>query len=665
MIFIKLTAAAVIIIITAASVPGQNPKLDSLQNVLGTAANDSIKLNLLNSIFYSYINTDTAKAKEYCEIVLKEAGSTKFNFEKAEANRIAGIYYGNISEFDKAIEHYEKAKSLYKSFHNKAGNTGYAKALTSLGALFHRNGDFETALEIYLEAESILIKYNENTALLKVYNGLADVHLYLNKNEKALTYMNKAKSLSNLIDDNAVKAEYLISYGNNLTYQNKFDEAAKTYDRARVIAEKNNLYRLLCVFAYDYAFMLGRQNNYKDAEIYYLKSVDYARKSGSKFDEYDCMYKVGAANYHMGNFEKANKILLETLKNAEAIKSKLLVRNVLDILVYLEAERGNYKTAYNYLQRYVDTIYEIFSEDDQKQTNFLNAKYQAAQREHEITKLLDEQKIQTLELEKRNNLIFLLSLLAVSFLIVLFFVRQFYKNKRKIAEQNIQLHSQRVNELEKEKQLVAVQSALEGEENERFRIARDLHDGLGGLLSGTKLTLSSYKDNYAATVEQAGIVKQALALLDTSITELRRVARNLMPQALLNHGLKEAVSEFCDSIDTGGSLKIKYQFFGLEKRLQQNLELTIYRIFQELLNNIIKHSGAAEAVIQLIQEDERISMLVQDNGKGFDKEKVDSFTGHGIKNIKSRVESLGGHFDLDSEPGKGTEITIEFDNIKL
>ena len=661
----NLRVITAILLIVNGLVSAQNKKLDSLQNAFNIAANDSIKFNILNSIFYSYINTDTAKANEYCKKVLKEAESTKILFEKAEAYRITGIHFGNIAEFDKAIDYYRKAESLYKSLNSDNGNIGYAKTLTNLGAFYQRNGDLETAMEFYLEAESILLKYNDNNILLKVYNGLTDIHLYLNKNEKALLYMDKAKSLSNLIDDPAVKTEYLISYGNNLTYQNKFDEAAKIYQQAGQIAGKNNLYRLLCVYAYDYAFMLTRQERYEEAEPYYVKSVEYARKSGSKFDEYDSMYKVGATNYHMKKFEKANKILLETLKHAEEIKSNLLIRNILDILVYLEEERGNYKLAYTYLQRYVDTIYEIFSEDDQKQTNFLNAKYQAAQREHEITKLLDEQKIKNLELEKQNTLILLLTILVISFFILLFYVRKSYKNKRKIAEQKIQIHKQKVTELEKEKQLVAVQSALEGEENERFRIARDLHDGLGGLLSGTKLALNSYKETYVPAEERASAFKQALNLLDTSITELRRVARNMMPQALLNYGLKEAISEFCDSIDTKGRLKIKYQFFGFEKRIQQNIELTIYRIFQELVNNIIKHSKATEAVVQFIQEEERISLLVQDNGKGFNKSKIDSFTGHGIKNIKTRVESLGGHFEIDSEPGNGTEITIEFDNIKL
>ncbi|NJO92996.1 MAG: tetratricopeptide repeat protein [Chloroflexia bacterium] len=306
----------------------KNPKIDSLKSVLQKTENDSVKLNLLNSIFYEYINTDTAEATIYCEKILDEAEKTKYNFEKADAFRIAGIYFGNIYNYEKAIENYEKAKILFKSFNNDAGNIGYAKTLTNVGSLFHRNGDFLTALEIYLEAESILTKYDENTILLKVYNSLADVHLYLNKNEKAMMYMDKAKSLSNLVNDPAVKAEYLISYANNLVYQNKFEEAAKIYETVNLIAEKNNFYRLLSVCAYDYGFMLSRQGNYKDAEVYCLKSAEYARLSGSKFDQCDAMYKVGAANYHMQKFDKANKILLATLKQAEELKSKLLQRNI-------------------------------------------------------------------------------------------------------------------------------------------------------------------------------------------------------------------------------------------------------------------------------------------------------------------------------------------------
>jgi signal transduction histidine kinase len=475
--------------------------------------------------------------------------------------------------------------------------------------------------------------------------------------------MKKGVELTDLIDDPSVKADYYNSYGNMYIYENEHIKAKEFFDIAREIGLKNSLYKHLSKTEYNYAYLLSREEKYLEAQKYYTKSLEWARKSGDKYDICDAMYKVAFMSYYMEDFNKANKLLLEALEYAENIKSKILKRNILDVLLYLEAQRGNYKLAYDYLQMYVDVIYEIFSEDDQKQTNFLNAKYEAAKKEHEISKLLNEKQIQLLELEKRNNLLYLFGIIIIAIVIVLYFLKQNYRNRKRIIENDLLIREQKVKELEKEKQIVAIQAALTGEENERFRIARELHDGLGGILSGSKMALESYKNKSEADSERIEQLNKTLTLIDTSISELRRIARNLMPQTLLNSGLKEALSEYCNTLENREDQKISFRFYGMDTRLKQSFELTLYRIVQELINNAIKHSKGSEANIQLVQDENRISLTVQDNGIGFNKNEMDSFKGHGLNNIKTRVESLNGHLEIDTAIGKGTEINIVFENI--
>lgn len=200
---------------------------------------------------------------------------------------------------------------------------------------------------------------------------------------------------------------------------------------------------------------------------------------------------------------------------------------------------------------------------------------------------------------------------------------------------------------------------LRGQEEERGRLARDLHDGLGGMLSGVRQTLNVVKGNQYIPEASANSFNRALEMLDSSISELRRVARNMMPEALLKFGLKDAVEDLCHNF-SGPSLKVQCQAFGLENRLPESTEVIVFRIVQELLNNVVKHAGADQVLLQLLRDGNRFHLTIEDNGRGFDPKKLEEAAGIGWINIRSRVNYLGGEMDLRSAPGKGTSVEIEF-----
>ena len=218
----------------------------------------------------------------------------------------------------------------------------------------------------------------------------------------------------------------------------------------------------------------------------------------------------------------------------------------------------------------------------------------------------------------------------------------------------MELQQQHIRELEKDKQLVAVDSMLKGQEEERSRLAKDLHDGLGGLLSGVKFSLSNMKENLIVTPDNMAVFERSLDMIDTSIKELRRVAHNMMPEMLTKFGLDEALKDYCNTVNATKLLAVKYQSLGMETRLDKATEIIVYRIVQELLNNILKHAAASEVFVQLIRENDRLNIVVEDNGKGFDTAVLENNKGAGWVNIRSRVEYLKGQLDVHSEPGKGT-----------
>jgi len=237
-----------------------------------------------------------------------------------------------------------------------------------------------------------------------------------------------------------------------------------------------------------------------------------------------------------------------------------------------------------------------------------------------------------------------------------------YRNIRQrsiLVKKETELQKQQIRELEKDKQLVAVDSMLKGQEDERSRLAKDLHDGLGGLLSGVKFSLRNMKDNLIMTPDNMTVFERSLDMIDTSIKELRRVAHNMMPEMLTKFGLDEAVKEYCNTVNTTNLLTVKYQSVGMENRVEGSTEIIVYRIVQELLNNTLKHAAATDVFVQLVREANRLSIVVEDNGKGFDTNLITESKGAGWMNIRSRVDYLKGQLDIHSEPGKGTLVNIE------
>lgn len=167
------------------------------------------------------------------------------------------------------------------------------------------------------------------------------------------------------------------------------------------------------------------------------------------------------------------------------------------------------------------------------------------------------------------------------------------------------------------------------------------------------------KGNVIINKEEMDQYDHALGLLDTSIKELRLVAHNLLPESLFRYGLKLALTDFCEVVGTTG-LKVKFAFYGIEKRFDEKIEIATYRIVQELVNNVLKHAQASDISIQIVSEEERLSVTVLDNGIGMDVKTAEQSPGKGLANIRSKVASFDGHFDLSSEHGKGTEANFEF-----
>jgi signal transduction histidine kinase len=206
---------------------------------------------------------------------------------------------------------------------------------------------------------------------------------------------------------------------------------------------------------------------------------------------------------------------------------------------------------------------------------------------------------------------------------------------------------------------LSVNAMLKGQEEERNRIAKDLHDGLGGMLSGVKMSFTNMKENLIMSAENVGVFEQSISQLDSTISELRKIAHNLMPEALVKFGLNDAIKDFCTSIMSATHINIIYESMGEVRTLDNTANTYIYRIIQELINNAVKHAKPTQILVQLTTTTNKIMLTVEDNGQGLDSNKLAASKGIGITNIKHRVNYFKGNIDFDNNTPHGTVINIE------
>src|SRR5690606_13583962 len=272
-----------------------------------------------------------------------------------------------------------------------------------------------------------------------------------------------------------------------------------------------------------------------------------------------------------------------------------------------------------------------------------NARAQIASMEARFRSSEQEKEILTLQNKRRIESMFLWGSVIFIVLLSCIFFYALKQRKRRNQQQMISLEQQR--------EIEVARALMEGEEQERLRLARDLHDGLGGMITGIKMKL----DAKARITEDTDLTK-AVEQLDTTLTELRRTARNLIPENLLKYGLEDALKDLCQSLNTD-EIQITFYCNGLSPISDKNTQLILYHVMLELVNNAIRHAYASHILLQCTLEDNLLLIDVEDNGKGFDVKNTKR--NMGLNNIEMRVAYLEGKMNIDSQQGKGTTISIE------
>ena len=527
-----------------------------------------------------------------------------------------------------------------------------ASALGNLGSVYLYTGDKERAIDYYLQCGALLEKLGDSKRLAILYTNLGINYQRLKQHVNAASYGQKAIDLSRQVGNKGNLGIALSNQAVTLIDMNRSAEALPLLEEALQISRETNHIRLQLGVLIN---MAGTLEERREDRQKFKEYIDEALRLSRQMDEKTglaiSLRCLGDYYFHEGDLSKAREYSLQSLQITREFENPEDEVKALTLLSYVSAVDGD-MDAYRAYRLQGDTLRSrLVNQDLAKNINELELKYQTRKKEDQILQLQQLGTLQALTIRQKN---IMNGILTGVVLIVMMTGGLFYRNYR----QRQLLQQQTIRELQTERQLLATDAVLQGQEDERSRLARDLHDGLGGILSGAKFTFDAMKDNMIMTPENQKAFTRGMDLLESSIRELRRVAHNMMPESLVRTGLPQAVRDLCGDFQQH-HLNIVYQEYGLENvQFKQSVSITVYRIIQELLNNVLKHAQASEIIVQLSCHDKLLQLTVEDNGKGFPKEQISPSRGMGWSNIRSRVEYLNGTIDMNSVEGKGTSVTI-------
>ncbi len=562
-------------------------------------------------------------------------------------------------KFDTAFSLLENTITCSETFKQEEN---IAKAYEAYCILYKLIDDFETAIDYGLKAIILYEKFKQGPVYEQtIFVSLEVGKLFeqLQQNEKANFYYTKALNIANQSGKTSLLKAPKICIANNLFLQNKLSDAEKIY------AEVLHADRLVKGTEPTMEALSGlgkiciQKKNYPLAKQYFKAALDTALNRGFLISADGYALSVATVYLLSKEYDSARYFFQKSITLANGHNDLRVQQAAYKHLSTLECELNNFAKAYSWLKYSNQIADSIFNIEKLKSVNKIETAYHVKQKEKAITELDLLNKKKELEILKRNRILFIGAISIIALIVFIVLLYRNHKIKYLLAQKEQSEKQKQIDILEQQQQIISLQSMVNGEEQERTRIAKDLHDGLGGLFSTIKMYFISLQKDYPQ-LEQNDLFIKNIELINTASVEVRKIAHNMMPEVLLRLGLEDAVKELCNNINAGKLIKVNFQAYGMEKRLATSTEIMLYRIIQELLNNIMKHANASEAIVQFNMTEKSLIITVEDNGDGFNTKEADEKTTAGLSTVHNRVSYLNGKLLIESDNGVGTTVTMEF-----
>jgi two-component system NarL family sensor kinase len=619
--------------------------LDSLGVIIKSPTNDSIKARAHFVLSFYWSDFDSVKTWQHWMKGKALSGNRPYL-------QSIGYYYLGICYYDHnrplAKKMLMKADSLLSRFRRPEAYWFRTRAWINYGGLIQQDDNEKLFIDLLLKKCIPLAQQSGDSALLGVcYKNIGLIFGNNRQYDKATEYDQKAIALLKRPGYQTSLVDTYISLARNYLMEEKPSLAKPLLDSAKAILSPYPTFLNWVEYYANEGLYFRTIKQYEKA----MQSLDKGIALAKEKHRYYSINELNLQKYHtyMGQkqYKEAVDVLLGNIQNP-------VYDIALNKLAYFYEvskpykELGDFKNAYKWLNKsllLLDSVYDARMLTD---VAGLEAKYRAAEKQKKIVELEAGR-------QKATFTNWLLGSASITLLIVTLFLIYYYRSNRKLAKQKELNYQQQLKEAEQQQKLSFAEALLTGEERERQRVARDLHDGLGGMLSGIKIKLSG-QARAGADQNLDGVILQ----LDHSVSELRRIARNMMPESLLKLGLETALLDLCELL-MSDQTQISFQAYDIRKDMPAIIQANIYRIVQETLTNAVRHAQASKIILQCSQNGNTFLITIEDNGTGFDAEAALKAEGMGFSNIKSRVDYLKGKMDIESAVNEGTSINIELD----
>ncbi|HKC67823.1 MAG TPA: ATP-binding protein, partial [Bacteroidia bacterium] len=417
------------------------------------------------------------------------------------------------------------------------------------------------------------------------------------------------------------------------------------------LAKKNNIKKILGSAYLNIGLAMFVKNNFVLAEQYLINSLAIRKEVNDKSGEALVLSNLSDLYFKTKKYTQLEKYLKEAIAINTEIGDSLQLKDCYFKFSELYALQKNYTGAYSYRLLYEDLNDRVHNSENTRIITEMQTKYETEKKEKEIEHLDKENNKKELEITKKQNQIIIvggISLCILAALIALYF----YSNAQK--QQQIVLKEKELGLLKEQKQKEIIETIITTEEKERKKIASDLHDGLGQILTAAKINLGNLNKEEVAKEKLENVAE----LVNAALHESKAMALNLMPLSLKENGLTESIKNICTKYNKPDVQEISFSTYNLPNTLEPIVEINVYRICQELINNAVKYSKATKVFLQLFCRDNKLIIQIEDNGIGFDKNNLKQES-LGMNILKERVTLLNGEMEIDSVLTKGTNIFIE------
>lgn len=556
--------------------------------------------------------------------------------------------YKSLGLLDKAKEHGLKVLEQARSFQLPEREV---EALVFLSELERRMGRFGTALELLDEAEGRARSVSYEAGLCNILINRGNARYDQQQDSLALVDYKEAMLCAQANGLRHVEKNAVFNIASCIGLLRSDEVALAYYDSVLHVP----------AYAADGRFVAELQANIATLhknEGRYGAALSALGASLRKYQELRDTLHISRcsavlAGVHLGLGQPDSAWFYATLASTSAAASKSIEEASLASLRLFEVAqaRGRSDEALVHYMRYHELHDSLSRERFGERTNILQVQYDTYKREQELARMTGAERSR----RAQRNWLIVLAFLLTGLAALLFWN---YRGQRRLRAQEQTLHTREVSDLLKQQEINSLESMMKGQERERERVGRDLHDRIGSMLSSVKLQFSALEGRIVKLEDtQRTQYEKVTGLLDEAVAEVRRISHDMVRGTLAEFGLLRALKDLGEALNAPGRLKVEMSAFGMDTRLPQPFEIGVYRMVQECVSNVLRHAKASELTIQVTRSGSALNVLVEDNGRGFDP--VANEGGLGLRNIRERAVALGGSVNVDSVIGRGTTVSID------